>query len=115
MSFRSQTSRGGFSSSMSPRVSVETAATGEDALTRLWDNDYDAVLIQDSLHDLAGAEFLRTLRSTSHTATLPAMLVSEIGDTTDHDDVKARLTELVQRSPHAPVRERRRSRRQSTK
>jgi hypothetical protein len=55
------------------------------------------------------------LRSATRTATLPAVLVSEIGDPTDRDDVKARLTELAQRSPHAPVRERRRSRRQPTK
>ncbi len=100
---------------VSEKVSVETAVSGDEALARLWENDYDAVLIQDSLDDLAGTEFLRMLRSTSHTATLPAMLVSEIGDPTDRGDVKARLTELVQRSPHAPVRERRRSRRQSTK
>jgi PleD family two-component response regulator len=89
--------------------------TGDAALTQLWENDYDAVVIQDALADLAGTELLRTLRSTTHTATLPAVLVSEIGDPTDRDDVKARLTELVQRSPHAPARERRRSRRQSAK
>jgi type IV pilus assembly protein PilB len=96
-------------------MSVETAPTGDAALTELWENDYDAVVIQDSLADLAGTELLRTLRSTTHTATLPAVLVSEIGDPTDRDDVKARLTELARRSPHAPVRERRRSRRQPTK
>jgi type IV pilus assembly protein PilB len=96
-------------------VSVETAPTGDAALTQLWENDYDAVVIQDTLADLAGTELLRTLRSTTHTARLPAALVSEIGDPTDRDDVKARVVELVQRSPQAPVRERRRSRRQPTK
>lgn len=97
------------------QMSVETATTGDAALAQLWENDYDAVVIQDALADFAGTEFLRMLRSTAHTATLPALLVSEIGDPTDRDDVKARLAELAQRSPHAPVRERRRSRRQSAK
>ncbi len=96
-------------------ISVEAAATGDAALAQLWENDYDAVVIQDALAGLAGAEFLRMLRSTTHTATLPALLVSEIGDPTDRDDVKARLSELAQRSPHAPARERRRSRRQAAK
>jgi type IV pilus assembly protein PilB len=94
---------------------LETAPTGDAALTQLWEKDYDAVVIQDALADVAGTELLRTLRSATRTATLPAVLVSEIGDPTDRDDVKARLTELAQRSPHAPVRERRRSRRQPTK
>ena len=97
------------------QLNVETAATGDAALAELWENDYDGVVIQDALADFAGTEFLRMLRSTAHTATLPALLVSEIADPTDHDDVKARLTELARRSPHAPVRERRRSRRQPAK
>jgi type IV pilus assembly protein PilB len=94
---------------------LETAPTGDAALTLLWENDYDAVLIQDALADVAGTELLRTLRSATQTAGLPAALVSDLGDPTDRDDVKARLTELAQRGPHAPARERRRSRRQPTK
>ncbi|HEX7106984.1 MAG TPA: ATPase, T2SS/T4P/T4SS family [Acidothermaceae bacterium] len=108
-------------------MAVDTAATGDLALSQLWESDYDAVVIQDTLADVAGTELLRTLRSATRTASLPALLVSEIGDPTDRDDVDARLRELVQRAPLAPrdpgvpvapptpARERRRSRRQPGK
>lgn len=107
--------RDGVLAAVGDETSVETAATGDAALAKLWESDYDAVVIQDTLADLAGTELLRILRSATHTATLPAMLVSEIGDPTDRADVKAKLAELAQRSPHAPARERRRSRRQPAK
>jgi type IV pilus assembly protein PilB len=97
-------------------MDVDTAATGDAALARLWENDYDAVLIQDSLADLAGAELLRTLRTASHTATLPVMLASDLEDSDDESAVRRQLTRLAARSPRrrdrrtaaSPIQERRR-------
>jgi type IV pilus assembly protein PilB len=61
-------------------MDVDVAATADDALTAVWDGEYDGVIVQDTLPDIGGIELLRLLRSGSRTAALPLMLVTEPND-----------------------------------
>jgi DNA-binding response OmpR family regulator len=61
-------------------MNVDVAATADDALTAVWDGEYDGVIVQDTLPDIGGVELLRLLRSSSRTAALPLMLVTEPDD-----------------------------------
>ena len=61
-------------------MDVDVAATADDALTAVWDGEYDGVIVQDTLPDIGGVELLRLLRSGSRTAALPLMLVTEPSD-----------------------------------
>jgi type IV pilus assembly protein PilB len=61
-------------------MEVDVAATADDALTAVWDGEYDGVIVQATLPDIAGVELLRLLRSGSRTAALPLMLVTEPND-----------------------------------
>ena len=61
-------------------MDVDVAATADDALTAVWDGEYDGVIVQETLPDIGGVELLRLLRSGSRTAALPLMLVVEPSD-----------------------------------
>ena len=58
-------------------MDVDVARTADDALTAVWDGEYDGVIVQQSLPDIGGVELLRLMRTGSRTAALPLMLVSE--------------------------------------
>ena len=100
-------------------IDVDTASNGDDALTSVWDTEYDGVIVQDTLPGIGGLELLRTLRTGSRTAAVPLMLMGEIDIETAApaearrngvDDVLPldatpaqmlrQLTELTNRSPH---------------
>ncbi|HEY8730021.1 MAG TPA: ATPase, T2SS/T4P/T4SS family, partial [Acidothermaceae bacterium] len=100
-------------------IDVDTASNGDDALTSVWDTEYDGVIVQDTLPGIGGLELLRTLRTGSRTAAVPLMLMGEIDVETAApaearrngvDDVLPldatpaqmlrQLTELTNRSPH---------------
>src|SRR5450631_2821673 len=69
-------------------MDVDVAATADDALTAVWDGEYDGVIVQETLPDIGGVELLRLLRSGSRTAALPLMLITEPGDSgSPADDV----------------------------
>jgi DNA-binding response OmpR family regulator len=69
-------------------MDVDIAATADDALTAVWDGEYDGVIVQEALPDIGGVELLRLLRSGSRTAALPLMLVTEPNDSgSPTDDV----------------------------
>ncbi len=40
-------------------------ATADDALTAVWDGEYDGVIVQETLPDIGGVELLRLLRTGS--------------------------------------------------
>jgi type IV pilus assembly protein PilB len=96
---------------------VDIAANADDALTAVWDNDYDGVVVHEELSGVGALELLRMLRNGSRTAALPLMLVAKLdGETADAgragvDEVLAsgakaaeiseRLGLLTERSPHA--------------
>jgi len=98
-------------------MDVDLAATADDALTAVWDGDYDGVIIDHSLPGIGGVELLRLMRTGSRTAALPLMLVGEFDEDSGDshvggvDEVVAlsaspiemmtRLTLLTERSPHA--------------
>ncbi|HEY0870750.1 MAG TPA: ATPase, T2SS/T4P/T4SS family, partial [Acidothermaceae bacterium] len=98
-------------------MDVDTAATADDALTAVWEGDYDGVIVDQSLPGVGGVELLRLMRTGSRTAALPLMLVGKFDeDSRDShvggiDEVVAlsaspiemmtRLTLLTERSPHA--------------
>ena len=101
-------------------MDVDVAATADDALTAVWDGEYDGVIVQDTLPDIGGVELLRLLRSGSRTAALPLMLVAEpSADDSPADDAHhsgvdevlsldatttqtlTQLRLLTERSPHA--------------
>jgi len=67
-------------------MDVDVAATADDALTKVWDGEYDGVVVQDTLPDIGGVELLRLLRSGSRTAALPLMLVTEPNDSGEPAD-----------------------------
>jgi type IV pilus assembly protein PilB len=67
-------------SAVNELMDVDVAATADDALTAVWDGEYDGVIVQDTLPDIGGVELLRLLRSGSRTAALPLMLVTEPSD-----------------------------------
>ena len=67
-------------------MDVHVAATADDALTAVWDGEYDGVIVQDTLPDIGGVELLRLLRSSSRTAALPLMLVTEPNDSGESGD-----------------------------
>ena len=100
-------------------IDVDTASNGDDALTSVWETEYDGVIVQDTLPGIGGLELLRTLRTGSRTAAVPLMLMGEIDVETAApaearrngvDDVLPldatpaqmlrQLTELTNRSPH---------------
>ena len=100
-------------------IDVHTASNGDDALTSVWDREYDGVIVQDTLPGIGGLELLRTLRTGSRTAALPLMLMGDIdvetaapAEARRHgvDDVLPldatptqmlrQLVELTNRSPH---------------
>jgi len=100
-------------------IDVDAASNGDDALTSVWDNEYDGVIVHDTLPGIGCRELLRTLRTGSRTAALPLMLMGDIDVETAApaearrngvDDVLAldatpaqmlrQLTELTNRSPH---------------
>jgi DNA-binding response OmpR family regulator len=98
-------------------MDVDVAPTADDALTAVWDGDYDGVIVDQSLPGIGGVELLRLMRTGSRTAALPLMLVGEFDEQTGDshvggvDEVVAlsaspiemltRLTLLTERSPHA--------------
>jgi len=101
-------------------MDVDAAATADDALTAVWDSEYDGVIVQDTLPDIGGVELLRLLRSGSRTAALPLMLVAEPRDGEPSSDggqhsgvdevlsldvtpaeARTHLRLLTERSPHA--------------
>jgi DNA-binding response OmpR family regulator/RNA polymerase subunit RPABC4/transcription elongation factor Spt4 len=61
-------------------MDVHVAPTADDALTAVWDGEYDGVIVQETLPDIGGVELLRLLRSGSRPAALPLMLVTEPND-----------------------------------
>jgi DNA-binding response OmpR family regulator/RNA polymerase subunit RPABC4/transcription elongation factor Spt4 len=67
-------------------MDVDVAATADDALTAVWDGEYDGVIVQETLPDIGGVELLRLLRSGSRTAALPLMLVTEPNDSESPSD-----------------------------
>jgi DNA-binding response OmpR family regulator len=67
-------------------MEVQVAATADDALTAVWDGEFDGVVVQDTLPDIGGVELLRLLRSGSRTAALPLMLVAEPNDSGEPAD-----------------------------
>jgi CheY-like chemotaxis protein len=101
---------------------VDIAVNADEALSAVWDKQYDGVVVHDALPDLSGLELLRMLRNASHTAALPLMFVTttEAADGFESDpsqahlagvddvlpiatpvhEVTARLAELIARSPH---------------
>jgi type IV pilus assembly protein PilB len=99
-------------SAVTTTMDVDAAADADEALTAVWDNDYDGVVVAEKLSGVGALELLRTLRNGSRTAALPLMLVGEL-EAADAgvDDVLAagasateivkRLNLLAGRSPHA--------------
>jgi DNA-binding response OmpR family regulator len=95
--------------------------TADDALTAVWDGEYDGVVVDHSLPGVGGVELLRLLRTGSRTAALPLMLVGEFDESsgmfdthlggvdevvslsTSPMEMMTRLTLLTERSPHAAV------------
>jgi DNA-binding response OmpR family regulator len=93
------------------------AATADDALTAVWESDYDGVVVDRSLPGIGGVELLRLMRTGSRTAALPLMLVGEFDEDSGDSHVggvdevvtlsaspiemMTRLTLLTERSPHA--------------
>jgi type IV pilus assembly protein PilB len=73
-------------SAVDDAMDVHVAATADDALTAVWDGEYDGVIVQDTLPDIGGVELLRLLRSGSRTAALPLMLVTEPNDSGEPAD-----------------------------
>jgi DNA-binding response OmpR family regulator len=67
-------------------MDVHIAPTADDALTAVWDGEYDGVIVQETLPDIGGVELLRLLRSGSRTAALPLMLVTEPDDSGEPAD-----------------------------
>ncbi|MDQ1486473.1 MAG: hypothetical protein QOJ62_2166, partial [Actinomycetota bacterium] len=47
---------------------VDIAVNADEALSAVWDKQYDGVVVHDALPDLSGLELLRMLRNASHTA-----------------------------------------------
>ena len=111
-----ETIRSVIASAVKTEMDVDVAATADSTLAHLWENDYDGVIVQDSLAGMPGLEMLRTLRSSTHTAALPLMLIG--GDVllspdeaklagaddivampADADATRRRLDALVSRSP----------------
>ena len=64
-------------SAVDDAMDVDVAATADDALTAVWEGEYDGVIVQETLSDIGGVELLRLLRSGSRTAALPLMLITE--------------------------------------
>jgi type IV pilus assembly protein PilB len=115
--------RASIRSAADDKMDVDTATTADAALAALGRNDYDGVIVQQSLADLAGLELLRMLRTNAETAALPLMLVRGAGtDVTepenpvllsraglddvltmpaDDEAVRARLVALADRSPYS--------------
>jgi RNA polymerase subunit RPABC4/transcription elongation factor Spt4 len=93
-----ETIRDAIMSAADEQLDVDTATTADAAIARVWDNEYDGLVVQDSLTDLAGAELVRTLRTMTRTAALPVLLVSDLETQGDRAGVQARLTELLQRA-----------------
>jgi type IV pilus assembly protein PilB len=73
-------------SAVDDAMDVHVAATADDALTAVWDGEYDGVIVQDTLPDIGGVELLRLLRSGSRTAALPLMLVTQPNDSGEPAD-----------------------------
>jgi type IV pilus assembly protein PilB len=73
-------------SAVDDAMDVHVAATADDALTAVWDGEYDGVIVQETLPDIGGVELLRLLRSGSRTAALPLMLVTEPNDSGERAD-----------------------------
>lgn len=107
-------------SAVGSTIDVDVAPTADDALTAVWDGEYDGVVVHDQLPGIGGAELLRMLRNGSRTAALPLMLVGDLdGDdvatasaaehgvdevlslTASATEVMKGLTLLTERSPHA--------------
>jgi type IV pilus assembly protein PilB len=108
------------SSAVDGVMDVDRADTADDALTAVWENEFDGVVVEDALTGIGGLELLRMLRNGTRTAALPLMLIGELDDSaplpgdavvTGVDDVlalstplaevKERLMRLTNRSPHA--------------
>jgi CheY-like chemotaxis protein/RNA polymerase subunit RPABC4/transcription elongation factor Spt4 len=121
-------------SAVDDAMNVDVAATADDALTAVWDGDYDGVIVQDTLPDIGGLELLRLLRSGTRTAALPLMLVTEPNDSGEpaadvhHSGVDevlsldatlpqtlTKLRLLTERSPHAGAWNKPSARAKSTK
>jgi len=109
-------------SAVGSTIDVDVAPTADDALTAVWDGEYDGVVVHDQLPGIGGAELLRMLRNGSRTAALPLMLVGDLegaevsaASAAEHgvDEVlpltatatavRKGLTLLIERSPHAPT------------
>jgi type IV pilus assembly protein PilB len=107
-------------SAVGATMDVDVAPTADDALTAVWDGEYDGVVVQAALPGMGGPELLRMLRNGSRTAALPLMLVGDLDEnsptTTDAHrsgvdevlsltatatQVRKGLTLLIERSPHA--------------
>jgi type IV pilus assembly protein PilB len=110
-------------SAVGTAMDVDVATNADDALTAVWDSNYDGVVVDHDLPGVGGAELLRLLRTGSRTAALPLMLVGEFDENSpgigeshvggvdevvtlsaSPAEMMTRLTLLTERSPHAAVR-----------
>ncbi|HVB26300.1 MAG TPA: ATPase, T2SS/T4P/T4SS family, partial [Mycobacteriales bacterium] len=57
-------------------VDVQQAGTADEALSAAAEGDFDGLLLDHQLPDLAGVEVLRLLRSDPHTALLPVLMLT---------------------------------------
>lgn len=64
-------------------IEVNTASTGEEALTHISNSVYDAILLDLMLPDISGFEVLKNLREREAFKTIPVLVFSNLSDDSD--------------------------------
>lgn len=64
-------------------IEVNTASTGEEAITNISSNKYDAILLDLMLPDISGFEVLKNLREREAFKTVPVLVFSNLSDDKD--------------------------------